>query len=140
MKTIILTLLISVSTVACANDPMANAVAFNRWYISQVSRDVFPITEGHQIDKYVTADTLKKLRHAQDPRYSDDGFYEADFFLKAQYIGDDWASNVKVVSGDTDPICVNVFIKFGKTHPHTVIDCMVREGGTWKIQSVTNRD
>lgn len=37
----------------------------------------------------LTSDTMKKLRYAQDPKYADNEFYDADSFIKAQYIGDD---------------------------------------------------
>lgn len=62
------------------------------------------------------------------------------FFLKSQYIGDDWTENVAISSYDWDPVCVNVNITFGKKKPHTVIDCMVNENGEWKVQSVAARD
>ncbi len=142
MKKLILLLTISASALA-ADDmrtPIQIALEFNRWYINQVNNDHYPISEGHEIDKYVTSSTMQKLRHAQDPRYADDEFYEADFFTKSQYIGDDWPQNVSVASYDTDPVCVSVNISFGKKKPHTVIDCMIKENDVWKIQSVVARD
>lgn len=60
--------------------PMQRALEFNRWYIKQVNNDRYPIQQGNEIDKFVTASTMKKLRHADDPRYADAEFYEADFF------------------------------------------------------------
>ena len=60
--------------------------------------------------------------------------------MKSQYIGEDWAENVAIASYDSDPACVNVNITFGKKTQHTVIDCMVKEDGVWKIQSVAARD
>ena len=120
--------------------PMNRALEFNRWYIKQVNNDHYPIMRGGEIDQFVTAGTMKKLRHADDPRYADDEFYEADFFLKSQYIDEDWPDNVVVTSYDSDPVCVNVNITFGKKKPHTVIDCMVKENDIWKIQSVAARD
>ncbi|KLG02173.1 DUF3828 domain-containing protein [Enterobacter hormaechei] len=120
--------------------PMQRALEFNRWYIKQVNNDRYPIQQGNEIDKFVTASTIKKLRHADDPRYADAEFYEADFFMKSKYIGEDWAENVAIDSYDSDPVCVNVNITFGKKTQHTVIDCMVKEDGIWKIQSVAARD
>ncbi len=61
------------------------------------------------------------------------------FFLKTQYIGDDCPDNVNAIAGDTDPVCVNVYVAFGKKQKHIVIDCMVKETGLWKVQSVTSR-
>lgn len=138
MKNILLLLFIfSFSAMAGHSDPIERAVKFNSWYVNQINKDVFPITDGNEIDKYVTASTMKKLRHAQDPRYADEDFYEADIFLKAQYVGDDWPQNVTAIAGDTDPVCVNVYIAFGKKQDHVVIDCMVKENNLWKVQSVS---
>nr|WP_278435918.1 DUF3828 domain-containing protein [Enterobacter mori] len=64
-------------------------------------------------------------------------FMTRTLFLKAQDIGDDWPSNVAAIAGDTDPVCVNVYIAFGKKQEHIVIDCMVKENGAWKVQSVS---
>ncbi|MFW7204315.1 hypothetical protein ACMGGQ_00730 [Enterobacter sp. BNK-13] len=136
-STLLLCCLFSFSAMAGHSDPIERAVKFNSWYVNQINKDVFPITDGNEIDKYVTASTMKKLRHAQDPRYADEEFYEADIFLKAQYIGDDWPQNVTAIAGDTDPVCVNVYIAFGKKKDHIVIDCMVKEDNLWKVQSVS---
>ncbi len=62
--------------------PMQRALEFNRWYVKQVNNEHYPIQEGNEIDKFVTASTMKKLRHADDPRYADAEFYEADFFYE----------------------------------------------------------
>ncbi|HHE5700814.1 TPA: DUF3828 domain-containing protein [Citrobacter amalonaticus] len=140
MKILFALLFISASVLAGVNSPESRAVEFNRWYANQVNADHYPITEGREIDKYVTAATLKKLRHADDPRFADEEFYDADIFTKSQYIGDDWASNVTAIAGDTDPVCVNIYIAFGKKKDHIVIDCMVKEGGSWKVQSVASHE
>lgn len=140
MKKLLLLIFIAASAIAQDSDPEKQAVAFNKWYVKQINEDKFPITDSHEIDKYVTASTMKKLRRTQEANYSDDPFYDADIFTKSQYIGDDWADFVTVVAGDTDPVCVNVYIEFGKKKKHTVIDCMVKEDGFWKVQSVAARD
>lgn len=116
------------------------ALKFNKWYVAQVAMDRFPITDNPEIDKYVTADTMNKLRHAQDPRFADDEFYDADFFLKSQDIGDDWVGNVSVVASEYDPVCTNIYVTFGVKVENTVIDCMVEEKGVWKVQSVARAD
>jgi len=136
-STLLLCCLFSFSAMAGHSDPIERAVKFNSWYVNQINKDIFPITDGNEIDKYVTASTMKKLRHAQDPRYADEEFYEADIFLKAQYVGDDWPQNVTAIAWDTDPVCVNVYIAFGKKQDHIVIDCMVKEDNLWKVQSVS---
>ncbi|MDY1035864.1 DUF3828 domain-containing protein [Enterobacteriaceae bacterium RIT714] len=140
MKKIILLLLIASSALANTDDPALQAVKFNKWYVSQISENKFPITDSREIDQYVTASTMQKLRRTQEADYDDEPFYDADLFLKAQDIGDDWPDHVASVSVDTDPVCVNVYIAFGKDKKHTVIDCMVKEDGIWKVQSVAARD
>ncbi|BDG86791.1 MULTISPECIES: DUF3828 domain-containing protein [Citrobacter] len=141
LKLLIL-LSISFATFGAIDDktPISRALEFNKWYINQINKDIYPISAGHEIDNFVTSDTMKKLRHAQDPKYADDEFYDADFFIKAQYIGDDWPTNVTVVSSDYDPVCVNVYVSFGKKRDHIVVDCMVREGGRWRVQSVVGHE
>ncbi|EPA0245352.1 hypothetical protein ACQYVZ_004247 [Salmonella enterica subsp. enterica] len=138
MKKLLLLLLIATSAMADdSSDPVSQAVAFNRWYVAQIDKNNFPITDGKVIDKYVTAATMQKLRRTQAPDY-DGVFYSADFFLKAQDIGEDWPGHVTAIAGDTDPICVNVYVAFGEKQSHIVIDCMVKEDGSWKVQSVTS--
>lgn len=143
MKNYLFALLI-VSTCAAAGSDVASslqpekaALAFNKWYIQQINADKYPITDGHEIDKYVTSDTMKKLRKAQDPKYADEMFYDADFFIKAQDWDDDWVTDVTVISADYDPACFNVWIAFGKKQQQIVVDCMAEENGVWKVQSVT---
>jgi Protein of unknown function (DUF3828) len=116
-------------------EPQATALRFNQWYVSQFIADKFPITDGHEIDKYVSKETLRKLRHAQDPQYADEEFYDADFFMKSQDAGNDW-QKVSVIFSEYDPVCTNVYVAFGDHHEHVVIDCMIKEEGTWKVQSV----
>jgi len=131
--------LLSPVAFAGQSDPIERAVEFNRWYVSQIAKDVFPITDSHEIDKFVTASTMKKLRHTQEPGYGEDEsnvFYDADLFLKAHDIGDDWQKKINAVAGDSDPVCINVYVAFGKKQDHIVIDCMIKENGTWKVQSV----
>ncbi|HEO9145869.1 MULTISPECIES: DUF3828 domain-containing protein [Enterobacter] len=136
----ILSLLITCSACAGYSDNAAKAALnFNKWYIAQYTANKFPITDNAEINKYVTASTMKKLRHAQDPRFADEEFYDADFFLKSQDIEEDWADNVTVVSSEYDPVCTNIYVSFGKKEEYTVIDCMVKEKGIWKIQSVSGQ-
>jgi len=72
-------LLVASSAMASTNDPVNQAVAFNKWYVNQINNNNFPITDGKDIDKYVTASTMKKLRQTQDPNYEDEVFYNAVF-------------------------------------------------------------
>lgn len=138
-KILFLLCILSAAVSAKQPGPVDQAVAFNKWYVGQIAKDIYPIRDGREIEKYVTASTIKKLRHTQDPGYGEESdlFYDADLFLKAQDIRDDWPANVTAIAVDTDPVCVNVYIAFGKKQDHVVIDCLVKENGAWKVQSVT---
>jgi hypothetical protein len=138
-KILLLLFMLSAGVSAKQSSPVEKAVEFNKWYISQIAKDIYPIIEGREIDKYVTASTMKKLRHTQEPGYGEGGgvFYDADLFLKAQDIREDWPTNITAIAVDTDPVCVNVYIAFGEKQDHIVIDCLVKENGAWKVQSVT---
>lgn len=118
------------------DQPVKQALEFNKWYLQQISDYKDPLTDSKEIDKYVTASTLKKLRGAIG---NDAEYYDADFFIRSQDYSDDWANNVTVVSSDYDPVCLNIYVSYGKAQDHTVIDCMVKEDGTWKIQSVAGQ-
>jgi len=137
---IFILLLTSAAHAEDSDNAAKTALRFNKWYISQYAANNFPIMDNAKIEEYVTADTMKKLRHAQDPRFADDEFYDADFFLKAQDIEEDWAENVTVVSSEYDPVCTNIYVSFGKNQEYTVIDCMVKETGIWKVQSVSRQE
>ena len=140
-KIIIIAALITCSAQAKYSDTASQAaLKFNKWYLAQVTAERYPITDGAEIEKYVTVETLKRLRHAQDPRLADDEFYDADFFLKSQDIGKDWTKHLSVIASEYDPICTNVYVSFGEKNNHTVIDCMVKEKGVWKVHSVARQE
>ncbi|EPN9365864.1 DUF3828 domain-containing protein [Cronobacter muytjensii] len=127
-------------SLAAANDvpaPVTAAVQFNQWYIAQIARGKAPLTDYAGLSRYVTADTLQKLKAqaALDPNVYD--VQDVDMFIKAQSVGDDW-QQIAAVASDVDAACNNVYIAFGKKQDHIVIDCMVKEGNAWKVQSVAN--
>ncbi|EOC0862108.1 DUF3828 domain-containing protein [Cronobacter muytjensii] len=127
-------------SLAAANDvpaPVTAAVQFNQWYIAQIARGKAPLTDYAGLSRYVTADTLQKLKAqaALDPNVYD--VPDVDMFIKAQSVGDDW-QQIAAVASDVDAACNNVYIAFGKKQDHIVVDCMVKEGNAWKVQSVAN--
>lgn len=134
----LLLLAISSASIAGPKLPDAEQVAltFNKWYMQQINQEKEPI-EGTIIDKYVTRDTLKKLRMANKPQHADDMYYDSDFFIKTQDWDKDWVTDVTVLFGDYDPVCTTAYIAFGKNKKHIIADCMVQEDGEWKIQSVS---
>ncbi|STQ68627.1 DUF3828 domain-containing protein [Hafnia alvei] len=127
-----------VFAVSDINNATKAALEFNKWYLQQIEKDVYPLlgNRSPEMSEYVTAETLGKLHKAVN---SDDEFYDADFFTRSQDIEADWPKNVTVVSSDLDPVCLNVYVAYGKDMYHTVIDCMVKEKGKWKIQSVAQQ-
>ncbi|MDV5357206.1 DUF3828 domain-containing protein [Kosakonia sp. SMBL-WEM22] len=141
MKIISLLLLFISTATWASSSPIEiaqqQALNFNKWYIAQFAADNSSPLDGQKIDKYVTGNTLKKLRHAAK---TDEANYGGDFFIGTQDINDDWVDNVAVMQTLVDPVCTNVFVAFGKDKKHIVVDCMVKEAGTWKIQSVTGTE
>ncbi len=135
-------ILLMTSSCALANPSSVDqarhqALLFNKWYIQQISQNKYPLTNSKEIEKFVTRDTLKKL-HDADGKEDED--YGSDFFLKAQDYEQEWPDNVSVIQSDYDPVCTNVYIAFGKEKKHIVVDCMVKEAGAWKIQSVAGTE
>lgn len=111
------------------------ALQFNQWYISQIMGGKEPITHYLVLRRYVTRDTISKLKmmNQRDPNEYD--VPDVDMFIKAQGYQADWKS-VRVEAMDYDAACVQVYVTFGVKQPHTVVDCMVKEEGNWKVQSV----
>jgi hypothetical protein len=71
MKDTILILFIFSSSAMVGHSDLLNA--FNSWYVNQINKDAFPITDGNEIDKYVTVSTMKNPS-IQDPRYATKSF------------------------------------------------------------------
>lgn len=136
-----LLLLLPTSVMATSGnkEPQQTAVEFNHWYLSQVELNIEPNYTSREMKKYVTTATREKLQRITDQeQQSGDALYDADFFIKSQYVDDDWSEKVTVLSADRDPVCLTVKIAFGAKQAHVVADCMVFENGLWKIESVTN--
>lgn len=115
------------------------ALQFNKWYISQIMTGKEPLTDYDALSQYVSRDTISKLKAMDklDPNEYD--VPDVDMFIKAQGYEDDWGT-VIARAIDYDAVCMQVYISFGKKRDHTVIDCMVKEDGAWKVQSVASMD
>ncbi|KAA1148367.1 DUF3828 domain-containing protein [Citrobacter portucalensis] len=142
MKLLIFTsLLICTSAFATVSPtgPEAAALKFNHWYIAQLLKEKNPLTDYAGLKPYVTTSTIAALKksNAADPNTED--VPDSDMFIKAQDYSEDWRQ-IKIVSSDYDPVCMQVYVSFGTNKAHTVIDCMVQEGGAWKVQSVARQD
>ncbi|MBB3322742.1 DUF3828 domain-containing protein [Atlantibacter sp. RC6] len=117
--------------------PEKAALEFNRWYLDQIQDNKYPL-DGHEIEKYVTADTLQNLLKifAQEVR-TGDALIDADPFTQSQDILEDWPTNITVISNTFEHGCQNVYVAFGKSQKYVLADCMVKEDGVWKVKSVT---
>ncbi|PLY48126.1 hypothetical protein F153LOC_01915 [Lelliottia sp. F153] len=126
-------------SLAIASFPPSEAesasLQFNKWYVSQLLRNKEPLHNYVGLKRYVTARTIKSLKalYSADPNEAD--IPDADMFIKSQDFDEDW-QQVTVVASDFDAVCTQVYVTFGFNKKHTVIDCMVQEGGVWKVQSV----
>ena len=96
-----------------------------------------PLKNYEALRPYVTRDTISKLK-AMDKLDPDEyDVPDVDMFIKAQGYEDDWGI-VSARALDYDAACMQVYISFGKKRDHTVIDCMVKEDGVWKVESVAS--
>lgn len=138
-RLIFLTLLVAGSALANddAHDASTQAVKFNKWYISQIINDVYPITDIQLLKPYVDIDTLNTLESSYLNDAEESG---SDYFLKVQNFEDNnWKDNVSVKLAYPDPICMNVYVKLGTgKDSKQIIDCMVKQDGIWKVKYVTD--
>ncbi|ECG1192001.1 DUF3828 domain-containing protein [Salmonella bongori] len=121
-----------------SDGPEVAALKFNHWYMSQLAQDKNPQADYEGLRPYVTSNTITALKksNSADPNIEDAP--DADMFIKAQDWDDDW-QQIEIVSSDYDPVCMQIYVSFGVKQKHTVIDCMVKEDGAWKVQSVAGQ-
>ncbi|MDY1035869.1 DUF3828 domain-containing protein [Lelliottia sp. CFBP8978] len=115
------------------------ALNFNQWYISQIMNGKEPLSDYASLNSYVTSDTIGKLKALGKLDPNENDAPDADMFIKAQGYQNDW-NRVTVVGTDFDAACMQVYVAFGMNKKHVVIDCMVKEDGAWKVQSVAARN
>lgn len=141
MKLLFIGIIFSSSVFASVSSsgPEAAALKFNHWYIDQLIKNKNPLTNYVGLEPYVTASTIAalKISNAADPNIVDTP--DSDMFIKAQDFDNDW-QQIEIVSSDYDPVCAQVYVSFGPKQEHTVIDCMIKEDGAWKIQSVAGQE
>lgn len=95
--------------------------------------------DGHEIEKYVAADTLQKQLKvlAQEIR-TGDALMDEDPFIKANGWDDEWPANITATFARQGPgDCTTVHVALGKDKGYLLAACMVKEDGTWKVRSVT---
>lgn len=122
-----------------SDGPEVAALKFNHWYMSQLLQDKNPLADYDGLRPYVTSNTITVLKksNSADPNIEDAP--DADMFIKSQNFDNDW-QQIEIVSSDYDPVCMQIYVSFGVKQKHTVIDCMVKENGVWKVQSVAGQE
>ncbi|MCR5947222.1 DUF3828 domain-containing protein [Salmonella enterica subsp. houtenae] len=129
----------SASASVSPTGPEAAALKFNHWYIDQLLKGGNPLTDYAGLEPYVAANTIAalKISNTADPEVVD--VPDSDMFIKAQNFEKNW-QQIEIVSSDYDPVCMQVYVSFGAKQKHTVIDCMVKEDGAWKVLSVAGQE
>ncbi|WP_410172195.1 DUF3828 domain-containing protein [Enterobacter hormaechei] len=141
MKSNLILALLLLPTLASAAQKLppevSAALQFNKWYISQIIIGKEPLKNYEALSPYVTRETISKLK-AMDKLDPDEyDVPDVDLFIKAQGYEDDW-DIVSARALDYDAACMQVYISFGKKRDHTLIDCMLKEDGVWKVESVAS--
>jgi hypothetical protein len=133
--------LIPGSAAAQAKRPDEVAKEFYKWYLAELNLDRHPISQSKtRMREYISA---RLNRWINSPAYSE---YGADYFIDAQDWERTWADGVSarppVIKGSVATVRIQlepakgVFSGFGR---RVLPIKLVREGGSWKIDSVNNR-
>ena len=133
--------LIPVSAAGQATRPDEVAKEFYKWYLSELNLERHPISQNKtRMRRYISA---RLARWIYSPAYSE---YGADYFIDAQDWERTWADRVSamppVVKGAVATVRIQldpakgVFSGFGR---RTLPVRLVKEGGSWKIDLVNNR-
>jgi hypothetical protein len=133
--------LIPVSAAAQAKRPDEVAKEFYKWYLTELNLERHPITQNKtRMRGYISA---RLARWIYSPAYSE---YGADYFIDAQDWERTWADGVSakrpVITGAVATVRIQldpakgVFSGFGR---RTLPIRLVKEGGSWKIDLVNNR-
>jgi hypothetical protein len=109
-----LIVLLLISALVQAGEPENTALKFNQWYIGQLNQGKSPQTDFAGLKPYITTTTINAVRQLYTGDTENKDMPDADMFIKAQGWDEDWVTDIRVVSSDFDPVCVNVYIAFGK--------------------------
>ena len=132
---------IPASAAAQAKPPDEVAKEFYRWYFAELNLERHPISQSKtRMREYISA---RLARWINSPAYSE---YGADYFIDAQDWERTWADGVSarspVIKGAVATVRIQldpakgVFSGFGR---RTLPIKLVKEGGSWKIDLVNNR-
>jgi hypothetical protein len=115
--------------------PETAAVAFYKWYVTELNADRYPVQRQRAKIRQKVSQRLGRWLYSKD---AED--YGADYFLSAQDWDPDWAKSVTAKSespqqGSTAKLRVS--FKYSENFGnHQVLVKMVKEAGVWKIDTV----
>jgi Protein of unknown function (DUF3828) len=113
------------------SSPETTIKGFYKWYIGEISKNKFPLTEQPaKMKQFITVGCYKLYRNIYDKKE-----FEADYFIAAQDWDEKWATNVKIS---------NLKINANKATANVILDGkgdfdsklklkLIRQQGIWKI-------
>ncbi len=138
--TLVLSVLANISIISAkaADTPEQTAKSFYVWYLAELKKDKFPIDRKQTMNKSIS----KRLSHlVYSPAYEE---YGADYFIDAQDYDENWevATTKAVIKGNKATFKLLLAAPRGKPSKfkQALRIKMVKEGGTWKIDGVNNRE
>ena len=135
--TLVMAFAASISQVTGANaakTPEETIRAFYHWYMGIVIAGGSPMqTKRSELKQFVTERFLKEI----DQQKKESEGLGADPFLQSQDMDNDWKSNIAVSNLKTTGSHATAAVKLkGKDLSRKLTVSLVREQGTWKLDSV----
>jgi hypothetical protein len=143
MKKVALLLLISLfcclSAVAQTvnSTPEATIKGFYSWYVKEISKNKFPLTEQPaKMKTFITARCYNENKKTYDKNE-----FDADYFIAAQDFDEKWATNIKVsnVKIVGNKATANVLLDGKGSFDNKLKLKLVKEKSSWKIDTIVNQ-
>lgn len=122
--------------------PERAAKDFYTWYLTELNAERYPIRQAKRQMLGKVSTRLGRWLYSKS--YEE---YGADYFLDAQDWDENWVKNISaskaVVKGNTSTVNVKFGVPKGTYSgfgPRTLPIGLVKEGGTWRIDKVNNRE
>ncbi|MCD9186104.1 MAG: YbjP/YqhG family protein [Pyrinomonadaceae bacterium] len=138
--TFLLAVLLCGNAFAQSSSPEATAKEFYKWYLTELNASREPRDQKAEMTKYVSKRLYKWM---SSKAYEE---YGADYIIDGQDYNEDWVKGITttkaVVKGNTATFKIMLTPPKGSensTWKHTLSLKLVKENGTWKIDSVNNR-
>lgn len=119
--------------VSAQKTPESTIKSFYAWYIREISKNKFPLTEQpNKMKQFITVSCYNQNKRAYDR-----GEFDADYFISAQDFDEKWATNNKVsnlkIKGSTATANVNFY---AKSFNHKLKLKLLKQQGVWKIDVI----